>query len=324
MKTQQIILCVCSLFFIMSNSGCGQSTEPPFTPTPNVPTAATSRVTLTPSFRPLPTASSTQTPTPTMVPTLPSEEARAELLQLLSNNGDCRLPCLWSIAPGRSSSQEAAAILAPLSSLSDFTSLFPSPGDISPSYLEGNVAIYTRIAYLYSENGVVNTITFNAEAHKPLAQGGYEDVFDSKFLGEKVSAYTLPHVLTEQGVPSSVMIETAGGPLTRGGRGGFDILLLYPDQGILVNYRTQMHLNGVNVRGCPANAYVQMELYPPGQPDSFFEGLKQTDWTVKMNVDYKPLEEVTSMSVQEFYDTFREPTDKCIETPAKLWPTPEP
>jgi len=174
------------------------------------------------------------------------------------------------------------------------------------------------------DNNSINHIAFSAEAHKPLAQGGYEDVFNSKFFGEKVGAYTLPHVLTEQGVPSSVIIETAGGPLTRGGKGGFNILLLYPDQGILVNYRTQMHLNGVNVRGCPANAYVQMELYPPGQPDSFFEGLKQTDWTVKMNVDYKPLEEVTSMSVQEFYDTFREPTDKCIETPAKLWPTPEP
>ena len=90
----------------------------------------------------------------------------------------------------------------------------------------------------------------------------------------------------------------------------------------MVNYTTQMHLVGANVRGCPPNAHVEMELYPPGSSDSFFELLKQTDWAVKMN-DYKPLEEVTSMSVQEFYDTFREPTNKCIDTPAKLWPTPE-
>lgn len=307
----------------MSNSGCAQSTDPLFTPTPNFPIAATNTVTLTPSFTAVPIASSTQTPTPTMVPTLPAQKARAELLQLLSNNGGCRLPCLWGIAPGKSSSQEAAANLVPLSSLSDFTSLFPSPGDISPSYFEGNIAIYTRLAYIYSENGIVNAITFNAEAHRPLAQGGYEDVFDSKFFGEKASAYSLPHVLSEQGIPSSVMIETAGGPLTHGDTGGFDILLLYPQQGILINYKTQMHLVGSNVRGCPSNAYVQMELYSPGPPDSFFEALKRTDWPLKMT-GYKPIEETTTMSVQEFYDTFREPANQCIETPAQLWPTPEP
>ncbi len=62
-----------------------------------------------------------------------------------------------------------------------------------------------------SNNQIVNMIGFSAEAHKPLTQGGYEDVFDSKFFGEKVSAYSLQSVLTEQGVPSSIMIETAGG-----------------------------------------------------------------------------------------------------------------
>jgi hypothetical protein len=272
----------------------------------------------------LPIDSPTPTFTPTAIPTLPVEEAQAKLLKLLSDNGGCRLPCIWGVVLGESPYHDAQAALLPLSSISELTSFTPESGAIFPVYTEGELQIYTNIGFLAnSENKIVNHIAFNAEVHRPLAQGGYEEVFNSKFFGEKVSAYALSHVLTEQGIPSSVMIETAGGPLTRGGTGGFDILLLYPDQGILVNYRTQMHLNGANVRGCPANAYIQMELYPPGQPDSFSEGLKQTDWPLKMT-GYKPLEEVASMSVQEFYDTFREPTDKCIETSIKLWPTPEP
>lgn len=323
MKKQNIILWV-SLILLTVLSGCTQLTENATTSPLETPLLPASSATSVPSFTPLPTNSPAPTLTPTAIPTLPVEVAQAELLKFLSANGGCRLPCLWGITPGKSSFQEAQTILTPLSILSDFTSLFPSPGDISPSYIQGNLVIYTRVAYLYPENGIVSSIAFSAEAHKPLAQGGYEDVFDSEFFGEKVSAYTLAHVLTEQGVPSSVMLATFGGPLTRGGTGGFDILLLYPDQGILVNYKTQMHLIGGNVRGCPLNAYVRMELYPSGQPDSFFEGLKQTDWAVKMSLDYKPLEEVTSMSVQEFYNTFRQPTDKCIETPAKLWSTPEP
>jgi len=48
-------------------------------------------------------------------------------------------------------------------------------------------------------------------------------------------------------------------------------------------------------------------------------------WPVPVDSPYwKPIEEATNMSLEEFYQAFREPTDKCIETSAKLWPTPEP
>jgi|KBSSwiStaDraftv2_1062776.scaffolds.fasta_scaffold76346_3 hypothetical protein len=324
MKRQYIALSFSLMLFMALVSSCARLNKNTTTLPSETPSLPVSSATPIPSFTPLPIDSPTPTFTPTAIPTLPVEEAQAKLLKLLSDNGGCRLPCIWGVVLGESPYHDAQAALLPLSSISELTSFTPESGAIFPVYTEGELQIYTNIGFLAnSENKIVNHIAFNAEVHRPLAQGGYEEVFNSKFFGEKVSAYALSHVLTEQGIPSSVMIETAGGPLTRGGTGGFDILLLYPDQGILVNYRTQMHLNGANVRGCPANAYIQMELYPPGQPDSFSEGLKQTDWPLKMT-GYKPLEEVASMSVQEFYDTFREPTDKCIETSIKLWPTPEP
>jgi hypothetical protein len=324
MKTTNSVLWAGWVLLTVLFSGCAQSTENATTPPLETPLLPTSSATSAPSFTPPPTNSPAPTLTPTEIPTLPVETAQAELLKFLSDNGGCHLPCIWGIVPGKSSFQEAQVILVPLDSVSEFTAFKSGLGSVTPYFVEGDLEIYTTIDFIADQdNNIVNHIAFSAEAHRPLAQGGYEDVFDSKFFGEKASAYALAHVLTEQGVPSSVMIETAGGPLTRGGTGGFDILLLYPDQGILVNYRTQMHLIGANVRGCPSNAYVQMELYPPGQPDSFFEGLKKTDWPLKMT-GYKPLEETTSMSAQEFYDTFREPTDTCLETSAKLWPTPEP
>jgi hypothetical protein len=304
-------------------SGCAQPNKNVTTLPSETPVLPAVDVTPVSSLTPLPTSLPTSTFTPTVIAALPVEDAQAMLLKLLSDNGGCRLPCLWGLMLGESTYQEAQATLLPLGTISELTSFTPGTGAIFPVYNKGDSQIYTDVGFIVGSNNIVNHIALNVEAHRPLAQGGYEDVFDSKFFGEKVVAYTLAHVLTEQGVPSSVMLATFGGPLTRGGTGGFDILLLYPDQGILVNYKTQMHLIGANVRGCPTNAYVQTELYPPKQPDSFFEGLKQTDWAVKMNW-YKPLEEVTSMTVQEFYDTFREPTDKCIETSAEVWPIPEP
>jgi hypothetical protein len=305
-------------------SGCVQPTESFYSPSPEITVQSTSSVIPLPSATLTASASATSTSIPTAIPTLPSQEAQLKFLDLLATNSGCRLSCFWGIVPGKTSFQEAQGILAPLSSISDFTAFRDGLGSVSPFFTESNWQLYTTIDFSSnSDTGIVNSLAFNAEAHIPLEQGGFKNIFNSNDFGEMISAYALPHILSELGAPESVMISTLGGPLTRGGTGGFDLLLLYPNQGILINYTTQMHLNGKDVIGCLGNAHVEMVLHPSGQPDSFFDSLKKTDWAVKMK-NYKSLEEVASMPVQEFYETFREPTETCIYTPADLWPTPEP
>ena len=274
---------------------------------------------------PINSSTPTATFTPIMIPTLPNDEAGIALLKILSTNGNCKLPCLWGIIPIKSTFQEARTILTPFSVLSGSVFLdTPAHGSISPRYREGDLEIYTSIEFRTNpENTIVNHITFYAEAHKPLADGGYENVFDSSFFSEKVSAYMLSHVLSEQGVPESVLLSTSGGPLTRGGTGGFEIVLLYPNQGVFVHYTTQMYIIGKNVRGCLQNAHVKMDLFPMEDVDNFlFQIETATEW-LYISDGFKPLEETTSMPVDEFYNIFSHPTDNCIETPANLWPIPE-
>lgn len=286
-------------------------------------TASSATSTLTPVATDTPLPSST----PTSVPTLPVDEAGKRLLDLLANNSDCQLPCLWGITPGKSTYWEAQTILLQLSSISQLTGFRPEGGSVMPVYPEGDLTLNTNAGFL-SDNQIVSHIAFQAEELKKFTfsngEAGFVNVFDSATFGNHIHYYSLQSVLAEQGIPASVMIVAHGVPVPRGGSGGFDILLLYPNQGILVNYTTQGYLIGSAVRGCPANAHVQMELYPPGDVDSFFALLKKTDWTLVMKNWYKPLEDVTSMSVEEFYQTFRQATNKCIETSAKFWPTPEP
>ena len=192
------------------------------------------------------------------------------------------------------------------------------------SYSESDIEINTDIGFLVNPNDfTVDRFTFRAEAQRPLNEGGYENVFDSTFYSQTASAYMLPHVLSEQGIPESVLVSTSGAPLTRGGTGGFNIVLLYPNQGVFVHYTTQMYIIEKNVRGCFQDAHIWMELYPPGDSDNYFTELEKTNWPFFKD-GFKPLEESTSMSVDEFYEIFREPTDECIETLASLWPTPEP
>jgi hypothetical protein len=314
MKIYHSALFLSLVLILLVVSSCMQSSEISVTPASTTSFPVTNTEISAPIYTSLPTEIPTQISTPTVVPTLPVKQAELRFLGLLSNNDNCHLPCIWGITPGESTNQDANTILVPLSSLS-YTVYLDTPrgGGISPRYREDKLEIYTNVSFLTDpDSHVVKRIIFNAEAHRPVDEGGYENVFDSKFFGEKIAAYTLPQVLSELGIPESVLMYTFGGPLTRGGKGGFDLVLLYPKQGIAIEYTTQMHLNDKNVYGCFTGAHVEIELQQPGMP-------------AVMNVKYyKPLEEVTAMSVEEFYEIFRVSTDTCIETLAEVWPTQEP
>jgi hypothetical protein len=321
-------------------AGCTRSTEnlptsPPVTPALPVSSAsptATTTLTL------IPPSTHTPTPvfTPTAVPTLPTEEAYNKLWGLLANNGGCRLPCLWGITPGRSTNQEARNILMPLSGIGIPERTYfgstrlngVSLGTISPLYVEGEQHFSIWLAYLYNDDGIVNSIGFRALKEQVTTDfyGNWTSrrpIFDSTTYAKRIEYYSLFHVLSEQGIPASVMIYASGLSGYPVVAGGIKIALLYPDQGIWVNYTMPMYTQEGGRKGCPANAHVEMELYPPGNPGSFFSLLDQSDWG-RTKSGYRLLEEATFMSVEEFYETFRNPTDECIEIPASLWPTPDP
>jgi hypothetical protein len=304
------------MFIVIMVASCAQSTESIL---PRFTAVSTQQVNSTSPMR-VATETPNTSPIPTLDPTLPVEDARKRLLELLSNNGNCHLPCLWNITPGKSTYQEAQIILAPLGSISDVGGFGPEIGSISPVYTKGDLWLITRATYL-ATNQTVTRVVFQARALKRViaadGSSGFNPIFNSQLFGERLNYYMLPHMLTEQGIPTSVKIAS------HGGAAGFGILILYPERGLLIDYSAQMDSTDMVLRGCPANAHVEMELYPPGTSDSFYELLQQTDWSTRLN-NYKPLEEVTSLSIEEFYQTFKEPNDGCIETSTEFWPTPVP
>ncbi len=248
----------------------------------------------------------------TVVPTLPVNQANSRLLELLANNGNCQLPCIWGITPGESTFGDAQDILIPLSSISTFTALSTSPGDISPTYVEGDNRVSARIAFPFSATGVIRHVVF---------QMGITSASDE--FSKQIEYYMLPNILTEYGNPTTVMLSTMAKLPSSGVPGGFKLLLLYPEKGILVNYTMQMQITAENVMGCPSNAHhVELGLYPSGQADSFFDLLEPSGWPQIIQKTYKPIDEATSMSQEDFYRTFSQHTDKCILTPANLWPVP--
>ena len=272
------------------------------------------------------TSVTTETPSPvlTVIPTLSVDDARERLLELLADNGDCELPCLWGIMPGKSTYQEAQTIFVPLSALSTLTSFTPEGGAIFPIYTDGDLLLNTNAGFNadpLSDNQIVSMVQFQARGLKKLDDVAI-DVFDSSFFKQHLGYYMLPNVLAQHGEPTAVMLSTMAKLSSTNVPGGFKILLLYPDQGILVNYTMQMQIEGENIKGCPSNSHVELRLYPSGQGDSFFNRLEPSGWLQIIQNTYKPIDDATSMSKEDFYQIFSQPTDECILTPASLWPVP--
>ena len=340
MKIQKVSQWFGLLLFVMVFAGCTQSTESTITSSPTAPVlliSASPTETMPPILTPTATNTLTPTFTPTTVPTLPAEEARKRLLELLATNGDCRLPCLWGITPGKSYHQEAQTILIPLSSIAipEMTSFEPLNGilggAITALYVEDKLRLNAGIGYdVFDDGNTVRSIGFRVLEEGLYKKDEYGNqiktpIYDSPTFGKRVEYYSLSHVLSEQGIPDSVMIyipRVEGYPLVVG-TGIMEAALLYPEQGIWIKYTMSMYNNGNIIKGCPANAHIEMELYPSGNPESFFSLLEQTDWG-RTKGGYKPLEDTTSMSLEQFYETFRNQTDQCIETPTNLWSTSKP
>jgi hypothetical protein len=251
MKTQKVSRWFSLLFIMLMIAGCVQSTEGVGTSSPEAPVLPVngapptkimaSVLTLTPTSKPID------------VPTLPTEDAHERLLELLATNGNCRLPCLWGITSGKSNNLEAQSILLPLSSIAE-TIYFNQPkvndillGAITPSYIENDFRTNVRVAYTYSDNGVVNRIGFRVleeqvvqDPRDPSGKSWISKtpIYDSPTFMLRVEYYSLSHLLAEQGVPDSVSILASTQFYNLSGSIEIHIAVFYLNQGIWAHYTT--------------------------------------------------------------------------------------
>jgi hypothetical protein len=345
MRSQKMIYKIVLLLIMALISSCWKTTNISGTltretaPTPqgtmiyptNISTelmnSATPIITILPTVTSIPTSTSALTPqlTESAILALSVEDARIRLEDLLMSNGNCKLPCIWGITPGKSTLQEARIILEPLKNISDFMAFAKGIGNLTPNFTEKNTGIYTNFDFLTSNN-IVSYVVFRARAFREDTGGNSViEVFDSDVYGKYLFSYMLPQILTKYGRPSDIRLKTLTEPpsQSRGGDiGYFNVVLIYPEEGILVNYNTDIHNLGDKVNGCMNNAHVTLSLYPADKTNSFWENL---DPSLKEDIqfNYKPIEDVTSLSINDFYNTFSQPTEECITTPANLWPIPE-
>jgi hypothetical protein len=319
MKTFDLrqFLCLVTLALSFLLFGCNvivsRSPVPSSTtlPSPSKRPSTPEPPTLTPSPTPIPqtsTATSRPTLTPTLAPTLTADEEKTVVLSLLQDNAGCRLPCWWGFTPGETKWQAAQTFFLSLGKKipggsDDGSSSYGVAFDVPQHQL------FLRQSYIVREDETIDMITILA-----LGSPGYEKEF-----AEDLDNYLLSQLLTTYGQPSQVLLQTYLAP---NGTYPFHLLLYYPEQGIMVRYIDLAERDGEILRFCPKQPGITLWLWSPERRMTIMdiaviglEGFPEDEVAY-----FRPVDEVTEMSIERFYQTFAQPADDtCLETPADLW-----
>ena len=107
----------------------------------------------------------------------------------------------------------------------------------------------------------------------------------------------------------------------------FSLVVVYSDLGFLIEYISPSELVDDYLRGCPMEAKLTLWSWDPDNDLSLAEivVVKPIDrgFTSRSVGYFKPIEEATSMTLDEFYQVFKDPNNvQCLKTPADMWHKP--
>jgi hypothetical protein len=281
--------------------------------TQELPEAFTPTVALTPSSTHSPTASAT-----VIMPTLEPSDANELLLELIKSNGNCKLPCLWGITPGFSTTLDAYQTLSPLAGITKHNYFSQTFGTLDFEVPVDDLKIIAELYYQAHENG--NSIELVEIRTKALRQNedGYDYIFGSSNYSDLFNPFSLQSILFTYGRPTQVYLDAAIHKFEPTAPTFFYIYLSYPEKGIFVRFTTNAdEIVGEKVRSCPTEATIDLWLMIPSDSNSIPELLinREQRW----GYVHKSLEESVQMSIDQFYETFNKPSNQCLETPRAIW-----
>jgi hypothetical protein len=277
MARNKTVFLLSTLFMLLSACQSGVS------PTAEATSSATPTASLTPTETPKPTF----TPTWTPPPRLSQEEASRLILELYETNGGCELPCWWGIVPGETLLESALQLLLPIGSIDD-TRVYKKRlvYDIA-IYVPEDLGLFSSFyVYLVTQNNIIQGVLVEDYYAKP-----YDD-------------YTLSDYLGLFGEPDQIYVEIH--------RSLVFFSLLYVEKGIIISHDQTKNelLKATEFLVCPQYAdYFYLSIWNP--ETVLMEDLVDSvvDWQNEF-----PLEEVSGITPQEFFEIYRVPnTTICIE-----------
>jgi hypothetical protein len=281
----------------------------------------------TTSTLPFPTATRPAFPTLTpsssatriSIPTLSTSKANERLLEMIKNGIGCNLPCWWGMMPGISTGSDFTSTLSPLIGISQYNYLSASDsGTIDFELQRGEITVFISTRYhALVENGPIRIIDVHTKALKKTGNG-FDYQYGTAAYNDLFGKYSMQSMLSSYGRPDQVYLDADIHRFEPSSPTFFYIYLLYAEKGIYARYTTSADetLNG-KIQSCPSTATLELWLTPPNEGDSNQQLLTSID--IAWGNPHKPLEEAIGISIDQFYETFKQKSDQCLVTAREIW-----
>ncbi|MCB9419560.1 MAG: hypothetical protein H6667_07140 [Ardenticatenaceae bacterium] len=226
----------------------------------------------------------------TPLPTLEGEALESSVAELLANPMNCTVPCWWGAIPNETTFFEILQFIE-LYQLDDYIRYLEQiPDDsfelgIRPGENTGQYGF--RVMYGFNNN---NVLTFLSSGYAP----------------------PISNVLKKYGQPYEVWLATGieRPPMP------FRLNLVYLPESMAFGYVAGGNIQNDRIQGCFTDETGSVFLKPLNSVT------KHTGFYTLFEEDrlYLPLEKASNLSIDEFMETFSDPTQPhCIETPTELW-----
>ncbi|HNB51376.1 MAG TPA: hypothetical protein PK530_05515 [Anaerolineales bacterium] len=288
----------------------------------------------------MPIPTQTAIPLPLVAPVaLSAKEVKDLVFALLEDNGNCQLPCLWGLTPGKTDSQTLGKFLLQFDNLktpdiymdvADFGGI----GGFFLGYRENNIHVNTDFFY-YEDDEKKQVLLLGFHGYAMQEHGKDLDwlsldvspLYGDDSFNQAFKYYLLPQILSNYGRPSQVLLAPFLNDPDRPDIEWypFSLVLLYPEDGIFVEYVMPRNKIEDKFVGCPSQATINLAVWESesGLPIEYViqKGGAEIN---ELNMEYfKPLAQATKMTLDEFYEIFQHPDNTtCLQTLMELWPGP--
>lgn len=232
------------------------------------------------------------------------------MLNLIETNGGCELPCFLGIQPGVHSWEDIRLIQDPIYFLENYT---PDAA--------GTFQLYTNLprtrnlyAVFWGSNTLIEHITIDARIYLPDDPYEYIPAF-----AKAIHPYALPNLLAQYGMPSRILLQAHGQIEPESGTQA-EVWLFYDNAGFMAQY---VFVNVVTQEDEVLKACLDYEhsevigLYLQSPADKTpLEKMIGAPSNYYFNSVLQPVEKITALSVEDFYQLFVAPTERaCFEVP---------
>jgi hypothetical protein len=148
---------------------------------------------------------------------------------------------------------------------------FGNVGGIGVSYKKNDTLINIDLSYYQSQDStsldLLTMILFSLnQGVDPITKDlGSAPVWGDPIFNQEVKNYLLPSILANYGKPSKVLLATWPNDPDRPDIEWhpFSLALLYPEQGIFVEYVSPREISGSNFVGCPSKSHINLGVWSP-------------------------------------------------------------